>query len=187
MEFEELGKGIIVELISEVILLAVFMILGYLFSPNISEILGIHVSSWQTLLLLVFALVIILILSRILSIRQRIRRANRKVITVIHKRPRYIAKQIELEYFGVKWRALLGSLFRGDFVDGDYYVFIEGPFCPQCNFALIRKTKSKWKGLSISNIWHCVPCGKDYERPKDYLYEEDEIVEKFVESKIRNA
>lgn len=184
----ELGKEILTNIISRLILLYMFVLLGpgFLFAPLIYESLGIPVNVWNILLLLLLITVTILIILRTFKVRQQVKKENRRLIQAGTIKPRHINEEIELERFGVKWRALVGSRFLGNFIDENFYVYIEGPFCPVCDYELDRKTKTRWLGLALMYVWRCAPCDKNYERPEEYP-EERQIVKKYVESRLRKT
>ena len=169
-------------MIAAAILTFVLGVIGY-FAPDISAILGTQAILLQTAIPIIIITFVGIIILRFISVRKKFRKES--VVIVVTRKPKHISKQILLERFGVKWKALVGSLLRGDFVNGDYYVHIEGPFCPQCGFKLISRNESKWKGLSYKQVWHCAQCPNNYERPKQYLYEEDDIVKELVEANLQ--
>jgi len=170
-------REIIVNLIAGFIAEACFILLA-VFAPDISALIGLQPNLLQLLAIISF-IIVGLLLIQIYSVRKKFR--NRKMFAVVKQRPRHIVKNGELNHFGVKWNVLIGSLLRLT----DTYTFIEGPFCPTCNFKLISRIVGKWLGLASKPVWHCATCNKNFDRPKKYLYEEDEFVEKIVGSQFR--
>jgi len=75
--------------------------------------------------------------------------------------------------FGVKWRVSIG--FSGP---GEYHAYVEGSYCPKCDCELNSKTEDKFFGWSQKHLWKCPKCGFTINRPKDYLFEEKDAVEK---------
>ena len=60
-------------------------------------------------------------------------------------------KKIPVEQGGIKWIAYIPK----PMFDKDEYVWLEGPFCPDCIFKL------KWK-KGIKNFWYCEECNKKF-------------------------
>jgi len=132
-----------------------------------------------------FAILIILIaciiVYRLANVRKKLR--NERCISCSSKAKLH-CKTVALEHFGVRWNALVGSLLRGKWINGEYYVYVEGLFCSNCGVELVLRNISKWKGLSYKQVWQCPKFDKSYERPKLYLHEEDKIIEKLVKAQL---
>jgi len=104
---------------------------------------------------LTFSLIIIvIILSVILIIKNR--RAKNKGIAFASFRTRDgTEKEIPIGYGGVKWISYIpGQLSHDPFIK-DEYVWIKGPFCPNCVIEL------EWK-KGIRPYWQCLKCRKKF-------------------------
>ena len=78
--------------------------------------------------------------------------------------------------FGVNWRIQVGMGHN------DYEYYVEGKYCPKCNCKLMSKTKNSFFGWTKKSIWNCPSCGFEIERPKDYLYYEEDAVENIAKN-----
>lgn len=96
-------------------------------------------------------------------------------------KPNRIDATWEGEKFGVKWEVLYGR--RG--ITSDPYAYAEDPRCPQCDTELMTDKKTR-RVRSDKPIWKCPGCGFIKSRPKGFLYEEREAVEREVERDVRH-
>lgn len=82
-------------------------------------------------------------------------------------------QQIPLELYGVRW---IASIPRQPILgDPDEYVWLDGPFCPECNFEL--KWEEKRIFLRRRYYWFCKRCNKNFERPPYSTYQTKEDIE----------
>lgn len=93
-------------------------------------------------------------------------------------RPRYKIQDLgRCEILGVIWDCWIGSdtivLLPGENVPSR--VWVEGPFCPECNYELERKEK----------FWYCVLCKKKFKIPKDLKENTREKIIKIFEAELR--
>lgn len=95
-------------------------------------------------------------------------------------RPTRVDTKVSINMFGVKWIALIEE-------NESPYVYIEGPFCPKCDYEMEANVKRKLFGLIRKYIWNCVPCDIEYKRPREAAGQTRETVKKWVESKIRRG
>ncbi len=173
-------KDLMVNIVAGVIL-EIGLILLAIFAPNVSIFLRIQTNYIQLIALILIIIVLVLVV-RIIIVHNQVHKP--KIFSAVKRRPRYIKDETEITHFGVKWIVKRGALFRGDFIDQNYYSFAEEPFCPTCNYQLDSMVKKKWLGLAKKSVWHCGRCNKDYDRPRDYLYEENQTVEKLNDSEF---
>ena len=57
---------------------------------------------------------------------------------------------------------------------------MDGAYCPNCDCELEERKKEIWFGWKVKYIWECPSCGLEQERPKDYLFEEEEAIQKIT-------
>jgi len=175
-----LAREIAVELISGTILEAV-LLATLLLAPMISDFFKIQIELIQIIsLILIFSVALIIL--RIAIVKKKISAGPQ--IAIIRNRPNYVAKKGIIGHFGVKWKVEIGSQYRGDLIQSKQYAWVEGPFCPDCLIKLMPKTFGKWLGLSYQHVWLCPQCEKRFARPKQYLFEEDEAIEKIADGYI---
>lgn len=132
----------------------------------------------------IIALGAYLVLSPVaLRIRRRLNTRRRTAhFGVIGRRvkPTRIDSSWEAEKFGVTWPVLYGRRT----ITGDPYAYAEDPRCPRCETELMTDKKTR-KVRSDKPIWKCPGCGFTKARPKGFLYEERDAVERTVEREAR--
>lgn len=91
-------------------------------------------------------------------------------------RPTRVAEPVDISLFGVIWKGVIGAHQSRH----KPYCYLDGAYCPDCNFELYEMTTSKRASRKKTYLWKCSNCGFEQERPKQYLFEEKETVEKKV-------
>jgi ribosomal protein L37AE/L43A len=111
------------------------------------------------------------------------RKHRRGFVSVGRRKPEIIDAQFDMSVFDVKWRVMLGysSIYR---LSEFFGVYVQGPFCPICDYELDLKQKPRLFGWLTKEVWHCAQCNHDYDRPSKYLYDEEEIVKKMIEAEL---
>lgn len=73
--------------------------------------------------------------------------------------------------FRVKWNVLIGR----DGLADEIRFYVEGPYCPYCDYELDSMTDYALLGWKKQYVWKCAVCGNSYPRPKEYLFREDRV------------
>jgi len=125
--------------------------------------------------------VLFIVSARIFRARKRSRRV---FIGFGRQRPKIVEAEGHIDAFGVRWKIILG--YSGYLrLKDEFQVYVDGPFCPTCDYELDIREKPKLFGWLTRKVWHCASCSQDYNRPSKYLYDEEETVGKIVEADYR--
>ena len=100
----------------------------------------------------------------------------------IPRRPEYAVTRLKATYFGVLWKVDIGTVSP---FDDEPYPYAHRPLCPTCGYELDSKEEFSMFGWKKRYVWKCAPCDTNYDRPKDYLFEEDRVVEKIAMREFR--
>lgn len=95
----------------------------------------------------------------------------------IPRKPEFAAGRLRFYYFGVLWKVDIGTVSP---FDDEPYAYAHRPFCPTCGYELDSKEEFSLFGWKKSYVWKCAPCDMNYNRPKDYLFEENRVIEKIA-------
>lgn len=81
-------------------------------------------------------------------------------------------KEIPFNSIGVNWIAYIPRQMG----IGDEYVWLDGPYCPECNVEL------KWEKsfFGFKYYWLCKRCNAKYPRPKEERHETIKDIENMV-------
>jgi|SRR3989338_728972 len=127
----------------------------------------------------------IIIFWNILPKRQTWESLNTQMIYGVNYRPNHIHQTYQLKDFGVNWKVLLGSRVFIATNENDFYYYVEGPYCPTCDYELDKKTVPKLFGYFKKHCWYCQDCNKFYDRPKKQLHNEEDVIIKKVQKNKR--
>jgi uncharacterized protein with PIN domain len=173
-------RSFVRELILRLLVILIAGYFGLFFSIDISAFLGIQTFLWNNALGIILFVLTVLIMLRAYQVAKRVKSVGPLIYVPKNKPERIIAKFIGT-FYDVRWRMLYGTYS----IYNPAYIYVEGPYCPQCDYELDTKTGSTFLGLKVKHIWYCAQCKKDYKRKRDYPNEED-VVEKRVEAGLRS-
>ena len=130
----------------------------------------------------------VIIFWNILPKRETWESLNTKSVYGVMRSPEHIHETHQVKnIFGVNWRVLFGSHKFLASNDNDIYYYVEGPYCPLCDYELDEKTVPKLLGYSKKHCWYCEDCKKFYDRPKKQLFNEEDVVIKKVQKNKRTS
>jgi len=170
--FTKLIENFAVQLIVSLLILSGFLYIlrDFIFSL-FSYIEPITLQLWITVIV-VFAIIILCYLANYF-----IKKKHNSSLVLFsfpsRARNKSNEKEIKFEHGGLKWIAYIPKLQ----LIPDEYVWLTGPFCPDCACEL------KWKG-KVQKSWHCERCNKNFKAFKKSARDDREFAEDIVYAEV---